>query len=172
MHLYYFWPAVQPEKGEKKMRNNFHGVFSLILILASVVIALSYMLNVSPGWGLMYLGIIILASPMVLYAYCAKCLCRDDACSHIFPGKLTRLLPSRKQGAYTIMDYCWTALSLIALFGFPIPWLWRSKIVFIGYLLFILIGLAEILFLVCRACRNQNCPMCSILEQQPPADNN
>ena len=152
------------------MKNNFHGVFSLILILASIVIALSYMLNESAGWGLVYLGIIILANPTVLYAYCAKCVCRDDACSHVYPGKLTRLLPARKQGPYTIMDYFWTALSLIALFGFPLIWLWRNTVFYFGYWLLLLTGLAEILFFVCRTCRNENCPMCSTSEQQTPAD--
>jgi hypothetical protein len=147
------------------MRGNFHGVFSLILILASVVIALFYMLSLSLGWGLSYLGIILIANPVVLYAYCAKCLCRDDACSHVFPGKLTRLLPPRKQGPYTFADYFWTALSLMALFGFPIPWLWQSNVLFFGYWLLLLIGLAEILFFVCPTCRNENCPKCSIPEQ-------
>ena len=152
------------------MRGNFHGVFSLILILASVLIALAYMLNVSLGWGLIYLGLIILGNPIVLYAYCAKCLCRDYNCSHVFPGKLTRLIPPRKQGPYTLMDYFWTALSLMALFGFPIPWLWRSKILFFGYCLLLLIGLAEILFFVCRTCHNENCPMCSLPEQKTDSD--
>jgi hypothetical protein len=152
------------------MKYNFHGVFSMILILASVIIARSYMLSGSPGWGLIYLGIIILASPTVLYIYCAKCLCKDDACSHVYPGKLTRLLPARKQGPYTFMDYFWTALSLIALFGFPLIWLWRSTVFYFGYWLLLLLGLAEILFFVCRTCRNENCPMCSTSEQQTPAD--
>ena len=152
------------------MRSNFHGVLSLILILASVVMALSHMLRVSPGWGLIYLGLIILVNPIVLYAYCAKCLCRDDKCSHVFPGKLTRLIPPRKQGPYTLMDYFWTALSLIALFGFPIPWLWQSTGLFFGYWLLLLFGLAEILFFVCHTCRNQNCPMCSLSEQQAHSD--
>lgn len=147
------------------MRSNFHGVFSLILILASVVIALFYLLSVSSGWGLAYLGVIVFANPIVLYAYCAKCLCRDDACSHLLPGKLTRWLPTRKQGFYTRIDYFWTALSLMALFGFPVPWLWQSKALFFGYLLLLLIGLAEILFLVCRTCLNKNCPICTISEQ-------
>ena len=152
------------------MRGNFHGVFSLILILASAVIALSYLLTVSPGWGLMYLGIIILANPTVLYFYCAKCLCRNDACSHVYPGKLTHLLPERKQGPYTFMDYLWTSLSLIALFGFPLIWLWRSTVLYFGYWLLLLLGLAEILFFVCRTCRNENCPMCSTSKQQTPAN--
>ena len=147
------------------MKSNFHGIFSLTLVLASVVIALLYMLSLSPVLGLAYLVVIIIANPIVLYAYCAKCLCREDACSHVFPGKLTRLLPARTQGPYTFADYFWTAISLIALFGFPITWLWQSKVVFFGYWLLLLIGLAEILFLVCRTCRNKNCPMCSMSEQ-------
>lgn len=147
------------------MKSNFHGVFSLVLILASVVMALSYMLILSLGWGLAYLVVIIIANPIVLYAYCAKCLCREDACSHVFPGKLTRLLPARKQGPYAIADYFWTAIGLMVLFAFPIPWLWQSKILFFGYGSLLIIGLAEILFLVCRTCSNANCPMCSISEQ-------
>ena len=152
------------------MRTNFHGIFSLILVFTSAVVALFFLLSVSPAWGSAYLGILILANPLVLYSYCAKCLCRNDACSHVLPGKLTRLLPARKQGPYTFKDYFWTALSLVTVFIFPIPWLWQSKILFFGYWLLLLIGLAEILFFVCRTCRNENCPMCSISEQHPPAD--
>jgi hypothetical protein len=150
------------EYRERKMQSNFHGVFSLISILASVAIALFYLLSLSPGWGLAYLGVILLANPLVLYAYCAKCLCRDDACSHVLPGKLTRWLPARKQAPYTRMDYFWTALPLMVLFCFPIPWLWQSKALLLGYLLLLLIGFAEILFFVCRTCHNKNCPICSI----------
>ena len=154
------------------MKSYFHGVFSIILILASVVMALAYMLSVSPGWGVVYLGTIILANPVVLYTYCAKCLCRENTCSHIFPGKLTRLMPPRKQGPYTRKDYFWTSLALIVLFGFPIPWLWQTTILYFSYWLLLLLGIAEILFYVCRTCRNANCPMCSIPEQQSPADSN
>jgi hypothetical protein len=154
----------------KKVRRNFHGVFSLILLLASVVMALSYILILSLGWGLAYLGIIMLANPIVLYAYCTKCLCREDACSHVFPGRLTRLLPARKQGPYTFSDYFWTGICLMVLFAFPIPWLWQSKMVLFGYWLLLIIGLAEILFLVCRTCRNENCPVCSLSEQNTPKD--
>ena len=111
------------------------------------------------AWGLVYLGIIVLANPLVLYSYCAKCICRKDACSHVFPGKLTSLLPARKQGSYAFMDYLGTALPLVALFGFPQCWLWKSKAVFIAYWILILLGLIEIFFLVCRDCRNENCPI-------------
>jgi hypothetical protein len=150
------------------MKGNFHGIVSLILIFTSVVIALSFMLIISPGWGLGYLIVIIVAIPIILYAYCAKCLCREDACSHVFPGRLTRMLPARKQGAYAFMDYVWTGLAIVVLFAFPIPWLWQNKVLFIGYWLIFFPGLAEILFLVCRTCSNTNCPNCSISEQPIP----
>ena len=144
------------------MAGKFHGAFSLLLILAAVVIALVYMLDVSPGWGFCYIAVIIIANPIVLYSYCAKCLCREDACSHVIPGKLTRLLPARKQGPYSFRDYSATAMSLAALVGFPQFWLWRSKGLWILFWILITIGLVEILFFVCRSCRNANCPNCAI----------
>ena len=144
------------------MAGKFHGVVSLLLILAAVVIALAYMLSVSPGWGFCYIAVIIMANPMVLYSYCAKCLCREDGCSHVVPGKLTHLLPVRRQGPYSFLDYVATALALAALVGFPQIWLWRSKGFFVLFWILVTIGLAEILFFVCRSCRNANCPNCAI----------
>ena len=154
------------------MQGKFHGVFSLILMMAAVAIALFYTISQSPGWGLVYLVIVISANPIVLYAYCAKCLCRENACSHVIPGKLACLLPQRKQGPYALADYVWTILALAALFGFPIPWLWRSKILFFGYLLLLLIGLTEILYYMCRTCCNENCPICPTPERRSQTDNN
>jgi hypothetical protein len=144
------------------MVSKFHGVFSLLLISVAVVIAIVYLLSHSIGWGLVYLGIIMLANPIVLYSYCAKCLCREDACSHIIPGKLTHLLPIRRQGPYSFWDYFGTAISLVALFGFPQFWLWQSLAIFIFFWILLLAGLFEILLFVCRACSNTNCPNCTL----------
>lgn len=144
------------------MDSKFHGVFSLVLIFTTVVIALIYMLSVSAGLGLVYLVIILTSNPIVLYTYCAKCVCREDACSHVFPGKLTRLLPARKQGSYSLGDYVWTGVSLVALLGFPQVWLWQNKTLFVVFWIILLVGLAEILFLVCPRCQNENCPNCKI----------
>jgi hypothetical protein len=147
---------------EKNMTDKFHGVFSLLLILAAVVIALVYMLDVSAGWGFCYIAVIVIANPIVLSSYCAKCLCREDGCSHVIPGKLTRLLPARKPGPYSFWDYLATAISLAVLVGFPQFWLWRSKAVLVLFWILVTIGLVEILFCVCRSCRNANCPNCAI----------
>jgi len=141
------------------MDRNFHGVFSLVLVYAAVIIALIYLLDLSAALGSVYLAIVVISNPIVLYAYCAKCVCRKEACGHVFPGKLTRLLPERKQGPYTFGDYFWTCVSLMALLGFPQVWLWQNRILFVSYWILLLVGLAEILFLVCRACGNENCPV-------------
>jgi hypothetical protein len=141
------------------MRDRFHGLFSLTLVFAAVGIALIYMLKLSTASGLLYLALIIIAIPIVLYAYCAKCTCRNGACSHVFPGRLTRLLPARKPGPYSLMDYLGTVLSLLALFGFPQLWLWQTKTVFIVFWIILAAALVEILFLVCRTCNNQSCPL-------------
>ena len=145
--------------GWENMAGKFHGVFSLILIIISVVIALIYLFQNSTGRGLAYLSIIIITNPIVLYSYCAKCLCREDACSHVLPGKLTRLLPARKPGPYSQMDFFSTAISLTVLFGFPQAWLWKNLAIFIAFWILLIVGLVEILFFVCRTCSNDNCPM-------------
>jgi hypothetical protein len=142
------------------MSGKFHGVFSLLLIAAAVVIALAYMLSNSLGWGLVYLVIIVFAAPIVLYSYCAKCLCREDACSHFFPGKLTRLLPNRKSAPYSFIDYFGTAVSLSIVFGLPQFWLWQNRSFFLLFWVLLAGGLVEILFFVCRACSNTSCPNC------------
>ena len=141
------------------MRGRFHGLLSLTLVFVSVGIALIYLLKLSVALGVVYFAFIIIAMPVVLYSYCAKCTCRNDTCSHVFPGRLTRLLPARKPGPYSLMDYLGTALSLLALFGFPQLWLWRTKTVFIVFWIILTAALVEILFLVCRTCNNQSCPL-------------
>ena len=141
------------------MRGRFHGLVSLALVFSAVGIALIYMLKLSVALGVVYLAVIIITLPVVLYSYCAKCTCRDGACSHVFPGRLTRLLPARKPGPYSRMDYLGTALSLLALFGFPQLWLWQTKTVFIVFWIILTAALVEIIFLVCRTCNNQSCPL-------------
>ena len=84
------------------MKDNFHGVVSLLLIFAAVIIALIYLLTLSSDLGLVYLAIVIITNPIVLYSYCAKCLCREEACSHVVPGMLTRFLPARKRSFLAI----------------------------------------------------------------------
>ena len=139
------------------MNNKFHGVFSLILIFFSIVIGLLFILNKSLPLGLLYIAIIFISPVIVVYSFCSKCICRWDSCGHIFPGKLSKLLPSRKQNNYTMLDILGAAISLTVLIIFPQFWLWENKIFLIIFWLLLFIALAEIRLFVCRNCNNEKC---------------
>ena len=140
------------------MYNKFHGVFSLILIFFSIVIGLLIIMNKSLPMGLLYIAIIFISPVIVVYSFCSKCICRLDSCGHIFPGKLSKLLPSRKQNNYTMLDILGAAVSLTVLIIFPQVWLWENKNFLIIFWLLLFIALAEIMLFVCRNCNNEKCP--------------
>ena len=142
------------------MKARFHGVFSLVLVSLSAIVALMALMTESISMGMLYLVILCVSPLIILYAFCAKCLCREHACSHVFPGRLTRFLPERTQTDYTFSDIFWTAIPLMALFIFPQFWMWQNKLLFILFWVLFLAGLLEILLLVCRGCGNTKCPLC------------
>ena len=141
------------------MKNRFHGVFSLVLIVTAVVVALIFLFTKSFPLGILYLALIIISSGVVLFAYCSKCTCRSTGCSHVFPGKLTRFLPVRKDGPYTSGDIPATSISLLVLFLFPQYWLWQNTELFVLFWVLTLGAVVEIRLFVCKECRNGICMM-------------
>jgi len=142
------------------MANQIHGVLSLSLIILSVLIALAALFLAAPLAGIVYLLTVLGASAIILFAYCAKCKSRRDACSHVFPGKAADLLPHRKQEPYTFSDVFATALSVAIIFLFPQYWLWQNKLLFIAFWVSAVIALVEIRLCVCKVCRNDICMFC------------
>lgn len=140
------------------MNSRFHGVFSLFLIFFSIIIGLLSILSESLLMGLLYIIIIIIFPLTIIYFFCSKCICRLDCCDYILPGKLTKLLPPRKQNNYTVMDIIGVVAPLTALLVFPQFWLWENKTNLIVFWLLFLIALAEIMLFVCRKCKNEKCP--------------
>jgi len=140
------------------MNNKFHGVFSLILIFFSIIIGLLFIMNKSLPMGLLYITIIIISQVIIVYSLCSKCICRLDSCVHIFPGKLSKFLPSRKQNNYTVLDILGAAVSFAVLIIYPQFWLWENKIFLIIFWLFLFIALIELRLFVCRNCINEKCP--------------
>ena len=140
------------------MNSISHGVFSLSLIFFSIIIGLLSILSESLPMGLLYVAIILIFPLIVVYSFCSKCMCRLDFCGHILPGKLTKLLPPRKQNNYTVVDIIGVVAPLTVLLVFPPFWLWKTKILFIIFWLLFLIALAEIKLFVCRKCKNEKCP--------------
>ena len=140
-----------------KMNNRFHGVSSLSLIFLSILIGLLAILGESFLMGLVYIAAILISIPIVIYSYCSKCICRLDSCGHIFPGKLSKWLPSRKQSNYTFWDILGVILPLIVLFVFPQFWLWKTKILLFVFWVLFIIAFAEIKLFVCKECKNEKC---------------
>ena len=137
-----------------------HGIISLILIKIAILVALVYLFFTSAAAGMIYLVLVTMASLAILFAYCAKCEARDQYCSHLFPGKATRWLPARRQGPYSPTDMLVTAGSLAVVFIFPQYWLWQNKAALFFFWAPTIIAATEILWCVCRSCRNHNCVLC------------
>ena len=147
------------------MKQTFHGVFSLLVFLLAIVIALISLSNQSFWLALLYLVIVGLCSCGILYAYCAKCSVRLDNCSHLIPGSLTRYFPIRKQGPYTFLDYAGTILCLLVLVLFPQYWLLTDLVALLLFWVLAVIATAEILVYVCRQCENVRCLLCPKLQK-------
>lgn len=147
------------------MRHKFHGVFSLLLFVLAVAAALTTLWRQSPWLGLIYFAICSLCASGILFAYCCKCSVRLDNCSHVFPGRLTRLLPQRRQSPYTFGDIAGTGLGLAMILLFPQYWLLQEVTVMLLFWLLAIVALAEILIFVCRQCENTGCLICPKLQK-------
>ena len=142
------------------MKQPFHGVLSLLIFVVAVAIALTTLWNQSIWLGLFYLAITGLSSCGILFAYCGKCSVRLDNCSHVFPGRLTRVLPQRKQGPYSFGDITATGLFFVVIVVFPQYWLLQNMTAMILFWLLVIFALVEILVFVCRQCENSGCLIC------------
>ncbi len=144
------------------MKDNIHGVVSLMLILGAFATADAVLFNDHPGWGILYLLLVAILLPVVLYAYCAKCECREIGCRHVIPGPLTRLLPDRAPGPYHLLDYAGVGVPLAILVLVPQPLLIRHPLWLVLFWLLLITGTIQILLFVCRGCGNRKCPMCTL----------
>ena len=139
------------------METRFHGITSLALVLAAIVLAAAGMFRTSWALGFVYVAICAAASIAILYAYCAKCTCRRH-CGHVFPGKIVMIFKSRPSGPYTAVELMATGLALLLLIGFPQAWLWKYTALLIAFWVMITLAVVQILTFVCRACDNRYCP--------------
>ena len=130
-----------------------------LLMFVYLALGVAVVLRHSVSLGILYVVIIFLSLLTVAYSMCSKCACRFDACTHLWLGKLARLLPQRKPGSYTFWD---GVGSMVYLAGLQLPpqyWLWQDKALFA---LFWVLSLAVFLIgplYACRTCKNEYCPL-------------
>ena len=135
------------------------GVSTLFLTGISLIIGFIGILYFSVILSLIYAGIIITASISIVYAYCTKCACRFNDCSHVFPGKLACILPNREDNDYSAIYNIILFISLILLLGFPQFFLWHNIFLFIIFWTLVILSFFPIVFFLCRKCSNKKCAL-------------
>lgn len=137
--------------------HQIHGVMSLGLTAIAGLLAAIALFMTSAGLGVAYLLGCTVAGIGVLYGYCAKCPCKGN-CGHVFPGMLAQMF-NRVPAPYSPLEFGIVGIFVLLFIGFPQLWLWHYPKLFVGFWGLSIIGGAQILTFVCRACNNTQCPM-------------
>jgi MFS family permease len=148
------------------MNRQQHGMLSLIFLSLSLAIALVSIGISSVLLAILYACVLGLSGTVVLYSFCARCMCRDTTCGHVIPGLLTRYLPRRKAGRYTSIDRFGIILPAVVSLAYPQYWLIGDLWAWGGFWILIIGAAVEIRSYVCPGCANRYCPV----RQSPPVE--
>jgi hypothetical protein len=140
------------------MSARFCGVVSIGLVAISILIAVVTVFQVSLILAIVYLAGCAIAPLGIVYAFCAKCPCRER-CAHIVFGKLAVVLTKRQPGPYAPAEIAVVGLALLWLLGLPQMWLWRAPLWFAVFWLLNAVAVLQIRLAVCPACDNVYCPL-------------
>ncbi|MCP3926543.1 MAG: hypothetical protein GY714_28620 [Desulfobacterales bacterium] len=142
------------------MKRKVSGILSNVIFLVAVAYSIISIRDYySRSLSIYYLIGSVFSVNLIIYFYCGKCSCRDSDCAHVIPGYLTRFLPKREDGPYSIFDYTITVFSLIFMIGMPNYIFWGNY-----EQLGIFNGLIFLTFLiiykfVCLGCENKRCTL-------------
>lgn len=139
------------------MANRFHGVFSLILYSAAVAVGFFSMAAESMTLSLVYLLVSAFSALVLTYSFCTKC-CQKEACGHVLPGLLAKMMP-RRSGKYTTMDILGVVLPVGAIVLMPQTWLLKDLFLFAVFWVFVAVAGAEVSLFMCKSCVNRACPL-------------
>jgi len=140
------------------MTRQHHGVLSLGLIFLAVAVGVFSIMQSSALWAVIYLGLSISSSVLIVYSFCSKCPCREHSCGHVLPGKLTKLLPERAGAGYSIIDLAGVVIPLLFIIIVPQFWIWGNIPWLFSFWALLIIAVADIIAKVCTGCDNKYCP--------------
>ena len=141
------------------MKVNIHGIISIAIFFLGIIFSITAIYNESEIITIVYVALLLISFPVIIYSYCTKCAGRFN-CAHVILGKLAQLMPKRKAGAYTPADYAGVLIPVIIIIAFPQLWLWKIKWMFVFFWLFTFIAVWEISRFVCTNCKNDRCVLC------------
>ena len=134
-----------------------HGLLVLVEAFIANMLAAAVLFQTSWLWGLGYLLVCAVGVGSIIYAYCAKCPCREN-CGHVVPGKLAIALTHRDTSPYSLFEMGVVGLAVVVMYGLPVFWLWPSPIVLAPYALLMLVAFFQAQTILCRNCDNIYCP--------------
>lgn len=141
------------------MTRRHHGVFSLVLMFLAIMVGIISIMQSSAFWAVIYLGLSIISLVVIIYSFCSKCPCREHSCGHVVFGKLTKLLPARVEGNYSVMDLAGVMVPLSVIIIFPQFWLRGNVLLIVLFWVLLIIACLDITVKVCRGCGNTYCPV-------------
>jgi hypothetical protein len=145
------------------MRFNFHGLLSLSFAVIAITISIVTLFKYSVLVGLIYSVFLAICSGIILRLFCAKCPSRE-ACGHFVPGFMaTKLFSKVLPGPFTAAEMISIVIILALLVGIPQYWLFKDMRLFSSYWSLLVFAGIEIRLMVCPKCKNQYCPVKSII---------
>jgi hypothetical protein len=148
------------------MNRQTHGLLSLLIVFAAVLVATFAIVQSSVLWAVLYLVGILLSCLVIVYSFCTKCPCRNTDCGHVIPGKFTRLFPARVEEPYTLKDKIGVVVPLVFMIVFPQYWLLSHPAYFILFAALWLIAATGTQFFTCKGCANRFCPFFQECDKQ------
>jgi len=140
------------------MKHNFHGLFSLSLIVIAISISIFTLFNYSLMLGSFYLIICFFSSLIILRVFCAKCPSRKF-CGHKIPGLIAaKLFPQISANPFTIGEWFLIISIIFLIISIPQYWLFKSIGLFFTYWSILIGAGIEIKLTVCIKCKNEFCP--------------
>jgi hypothetical protein len=141
------------------MKNLPHGIISIILAGIAMFIGFLAIYNTNQQMAFIFLIILILGFTIIAYSYCSKCALRNN-CAHVVVGKITNLLPQRKQTNYTFWDFIGVIVPFFLILAIPQIYLIKNIWMLVTFWGLFLLAYLEINKFVCTKCLNSKCPMC------------
>ncbi len=133
----------------------------LVLVEAFIANLLAVIVLMQRSWILAagYLLVCLIGGGSIIYAYCAKCPCRDGQCAHVIPGKIASILTHRETSPYTLFEIAVVGIAVLLIYGLPLLWLWGYPIVLVSFVLLMALASFQAQTVLCRNCSNIYCPL-------------
>jgi hypothetical protein len=134
------------------------GVVTFSFQIVAMLVGYFGIARFSQTFAITYLAGCAVSFLIFVYSFCTKCPIREN-CVHILHGKLTKIMPGRPQGPYTLWDRMGTFLYFGFLAIFPQYWLINNLQLMIVFWAIFLTGMAINGIALCHGCGNVSCPM-------------